>query len=436
MQPPLPTALTELRRPMVERIWWGVLVVALIGTPLSLSRLAMTGWLPAYTVHVVLTVAIAVVCWQLPRFSYNALVGVLVAVFWLVGIGGIISLGPLGAGVWWMSVSALLISVLVSLRAAIVSLVLVALVLAGSGYLFISGTIELGFDANQYIRQVRTWAVLIIGATLLPLIVFLALADYQHTLVDLLARVEKQAQLIGQRNAELAQANEALQDFTSIVSHDLKEPLRGIRSFTALLKDSSDELPPEQARDLLDQIHQKAEGMSTMLDDLFRVSRLENGAIQREPVDVEQLVDKLRVRLQALLGERGVELMCAQGMPLLVADRVRVSEVFHNLIVNGIKYNRSTPPRVHVDFETRDGKVYYTVTDNGIGIPANQQARIFQIFRRAHHGDEYGEGSGMGLALARKIVELHGGDIQVESHPGRGSTFRVYFGEGDSPAGQ
>jgi len=413
---------------MVERIWWGLLVVALLGAPFSLSRLAMTGWLPAYTVHVVLTLAIAATCWQLSRFSYNVLVGWLVVVFWVVGIGGIISLGPLGAGVWWMSVSALLISVLVSLRAAFISLVLIALVLLVTGYLFISGTIALGFDANQYILQVRTWAVLIIGATLLPMIVFLALADYQHTLARLLTQVEKQSQLIEDKNQELALANDALQDFTSIVSHDLKEPLRGIQSFAALLKDAPANMPAEQAATLLNQIHDKASALSIMLDELFQVSRLENGSIQREPVDVEHLVSKLSVRLGALLEERNAQLTCAEGMPLLVADRVRASEVFYNLIVNGIKYNQSSPAEVHVDYETRDGKVYYTVTDNGIGIAASQQARIFQIFRRAHHGDAYGQGSGVGLALARKIIDLHGGDIQLESHPGQGSVFRVYFG--------
>lgn len=421
-------ALAELRRPMIERIWWGLLVVAVLGTPVSLSRLATTGWLPAYTVHVVLTVAIAVTCWQLSRFSYKVLVAWLVLVFWAVGIGGLISLGPLGAGVWWMSVSALLISVLVSLRAAFISLVLIALVLVATGYLFVSGSVTVDFDANQYILQVRTWAVLIIGATLLPMIVFLAFADYQHTLARLLTRVEKQSQLIEQKNQELALANDAMQDFTSIVSHDLKEPLRGIRSFAALLKEAPDDITAEQSQALLTQIHDKADALSTMLDELFQVSRLENGSIQREPVDVEHLVAKLGVRLRALLDERGAELSCADGMPLLVADRVRASEVFYNLIVNGIKYNQSSPPQVHVDYETRDGKVYYTVTDNGIGIAASQQARIFQIFRRAHHGDAYGEGSGVGLALARKIIDLHGGDIQLESHPGQGSVFRVHFG--------
>ncbi len=431
LETPIAT-LAELRRPMVEKIWWGLLAVALLGTPLSLSRLATTGWIPAYTVHVTLTLAVLLVCWQLRRFSYNALVGMMVVFFWLVGVSGILSLGPLGAGIWWMSVSALLISALVSLRAGIISLVLVTAVILVAAYLFVSGKIELGFDANQYIRQLRSWAVLIVGATLLPLVVFFAFADYQNTLMQLLRRVQKQSRLIDEKNRELAQANDALTDFTSIVSHDLKEPIRGIGSFAALLRENPTDLSAEQSAQLLTQIHEKANHLTAMIDDLLHVSRVENGALQREPIDVPQLIEKLRVRLQGLLKERGAELVCADGMPLLIADRVRAGEVFYNLITNGLKYNASEHPRVSVGFEEHEGRLYYTVSDNGIGIPPNQQQRIFQMFRRAHQGDAYGGGTGVGLALVQKIIALHGGEILVHSAPGEGAKFLFHFGESTS----
>lgn len=138
---------------------------------------------------------------------------------------------------------------------------------------------------------------------------------------------------------------------------------------------------------------------------------------------MRQLVDQVLAGLDVLIHETGAEVSCGQ-LPTLPADRLQMGQVLQNLIENGIKYNRSSPPRVSVTAECQDSKWVFAVADNGIGIDPRHHERIFEIFRRLHTYTQV-PGTGIGLALCRRIVERHGGRIWVESRPGEGSTF--YF---------
>jgi PAS domain S-box-containing protein len=228
------------------------------------------------------------------------------------------------------------------------------------------------------------------------------------------------------KNQQLAAINEELNDFTYIVSHDLQTPLRNILGFISLLEeDHLQELTP-QARELLEFIKQAAHRMSRLITNLLELSRISRTEAPDMEVDLEELVRTL-IREdfpQALARERPFEIEMLTPLPIVRGDPLRLRQVFHNLITNGLKYNRSPQPRVEIGASESENEYIVYVRDNGIGIDPKHHERIFKIFQRLHTEEEF-EGTGAGLTICKKIIEQHGGRIWVASEPGKGSTF--YF---------
>lgn len=235
----------------------------------------------------------------------------------------------------------------------------------------------------------------------------------------------RQKRLIAQleeSTLELRQANEELDSFIYTASHDLAEPLRSISNFSHfLIEDYADRLD-EEGRDYLQRVHAGGLRMKRLLDDLLRLSRHGRSRTPKVRVRVDEVLTEVRESIDASLRERKARLVVQPDIPDVVADRTSLLEVFTNLIGNGLKFNHAPEPLVEVTGARRDGMVELRVKDNGIGIPAEQHARIFGLFTRLHTRNEY-PGTGAGLAIVKKIVENHGGRIWVESTVGRGSTF-------------
>lgn len=226
-------------------------------------------------------------------------------------------------------------------------------------------------------------------------------------------------------NRKLEESNKALQDFVYIASHDLREPLRKISAFGALLRDSLagklDEDQEENFRFMID----GANRMQEMIDDLLTYSRLTTRAKPPQPVDLNQVVEDLKkLELAALLEETRGNILVPEPLPVVHADPSQVRQLLQNLVGNGLKFHKKgVPPRVTIrSFPGDKGMVRIEVEDNGIGIDEKYHDQLFVMFRRLHTRDEY-EGTGIGLAVCKKIVERHGGTIGVKSRPGEGSTF-------------
>lgn len=166
-----------------------------------------------------------------------------------------------------------------------------------------------------------------------------------------------------------------------------------------------------------------AERMATLIADLLSYSRVTRRGKAFEPTDCEVVMEEVLANLEVAVTETGAT-VTHDPLPTVVADEVQLGRLLRNLIGNAIKYHGEAPPKVHVSAEQTGGGWQFAVRDNGIGIEPQYHQRIFAIFQRLHARDEY-EGTGIGLAIARKIVERHGGRIWVESEPGKGSTF--YF---------
>ena len=238
------------------------------------------------------------------------------------------------------------------------------------------------------------------------------------------------------RNEELHQSNKELDDFAYIASHDLKEPLRGIHNFSNfLLEDYGDKLDDE-GRSKLETLTRLSRRMETLIDSLLHFSRLGRVDLATDQVDMNEIVREVLDNLDISLKEEKIEVRIPRPLPTVRADRVRVGEIFYNLIVNGIKYSDKAEKWIEIG-TTRDGEgsppVFY-VRDNGIGIPEKHHDAVFRIFKRLHGRDKYGGGTGAGLTIVKKIVERHHGRIWLDSVPGEGTTFFFTLQEGDVSA--
>jgi len=223
---------------------------------------------------------------------------------------------------------------------------------------------------------------------------------------------------------ELRRSNEDLAQFSYVVSHDLQAPLRAVRSYTELLAKQSREKLDESANQFIDVIVNGARTMEQLIKDLLSFAQIGEGALNLTEVDMNAILAGVRVTLEPLIHEKSADVTSRQ-LPTVRGDALQLMQLLQNLIGNALKYSRpGVKPRIEVGVEERSAKQYKVyVRDNGIGIAAADGERIFSPLRRLHGADV--PGTGMGLAICKKIVERHGGTIWVESEPGQGSVF--YF---------
>ncbi len=249
------------------------------------------------------------------------------------------------------------------------------------------------------------------------------------------------AEQLAETNAELARSNAELDAFAYVAGHDLKEPLRGINKYAhQLLADSQAGAPPDAAR--VEWLLRVTLRMDTLLNALLHFSRVGRMALEMEDIALGPVLVEAIEMLGARLVESGVEVRMPRPMPLAYCDRVRVREVFSNLISNAAKYNAKAQKWVEVGYidvhdaatgaacpesmpAQAEGHTLFYVRDNGIGIDMRHKDRVFVIFKRLHAQEAFGGGSGAGLTIARTMVEQHRGLIWFESQLGVGSTF--YF---------
>jgi len=251
---------------------------------------------------------------------------------------------------------------------------------------------------------------------------------------DLEHRVQHRTQELQVANAELQQSNRELDDFAYIASHDLKEPLRGIHNYSMfLLEDYGDRLDAD-GKAKLETLMRLTRRMEVLIDSLLQYSRLGRVDLAIDDVDLNETVAEVLDNLDINLKADKVDVSIPRPLPTVRCDRVRVGEIFHNLIVNGVKYNDKPQKRVEIGYENGHQPPVFYVRDNGIGIPEKHHDAIFRIFKRLHARDRFGGGTGAGLTIVKKIVERHNGGIWVESDPGEGSTFYFTLAKGDTLA--
>ncbi len=239
------------------------------------------------------------------------------------------------------------------------------------------------------------------------------------TVIDITGR--KQAEhAVDAQNAQLRRSNAELEQFAYVASHDLQEPLRMVASFTELLQDRYKDQLDDRAHKYIGYAVEGAKRMQSLVRDLLAYSRVTAEKVLR-PVDSGAVAAAVVERLSAAIVESGTEVN-VHPLPVVVSDELELGQVFQNLISNAVKFRSDRAPRIEIKAERDDGTWRFSVADNGIGIEAKFSERIFQMFQRLHERGKY-EGSGIGLAIAKKIIERHGGRIWFVSLLGQGTTF-------------
>ncbi|MEO5375270.1 MAG: ATP-binding protein [Alphaproteobacteria bacterium] len=227
----------------------------------------------------------------------------------------------------------------------------------------------------------------------------------------------------------LRRSNRDLQQFAYVASHDLQTPLRTISSYLQLLKRRYGTQLDSDAGEFIDFAVGAAQRMSTLVLDLLQYSRVTTRPQQMKPVDCAEMVQLARRALASAIADAGAEVVVDTPLPVIPGDSNHLGSLFQNLIGNAVKYrDPARPPLIRISAHSRPTGWEFAVADNGIGIEPRYFDRIFVMFQRLHGPDSY-EGTGIGLALCKTIVERHGGRIWVESSPGAGSTFRFILGQ-------
>jgi light-regulated signal transduction histidine kinase (bacteriophytochrome) len=251
--------------------------------------------------------------------------------------------------------------------------------------------------------------------------------DVGKLLNDLVKRVEEAQVKLARAQKQLKATQKEMDEYTYVISHDLKEPLRGIEAFSKFLVDDYRDKLDEEGRHRVDVIRNAALRMQRLINDLLKFSRLGQQRSPFAPVGLNAMLMHVRVNLQYALDAKKVDLR-VDKLPTVMCDATAMTEVFHNLISNAIKFNDNPHPVVEIGCEEKEnpptGPAEYIVhvRDNGMGIKPEYFEKVFQIFQRLQRDEE---GTGIGLTIVKRVIEWHGGRVWVESEFGKGTTF--YF---------
>lgn len=242
-------------------------------------------------------------------------------------------------------------------------------------------------------------------------------------IIELEKALEEKNKELKETIQELKRSNEELQQFTYVASHDLQEPLRMVSTFTKLLEKNYKDKLDDKAKEYIFFASDGALRMQALIDDLLLYSRVGTKGKPFEPTDCNEVINKTLSYLQISIKEKNAK-VSYEHLPNVNADASQLIQLFQNLISNAIKFNENKIPEIKIQATQKDKEWLFSVSDNGIGVDKQFSERVFLMFQRLHTYKEY-PGTGIGLAICKKIVERHGGKIWVESEIGKGSIF--YF---------
>jgi len=261
---------------------------------------------------------------------------------------------------------------------------------------------------------------------------------YRQLTQQLELRVAQRTKELREVNANLERSNKELEQFAYVTSHDLQEPLRKIQTFANMLSENHSTGLTERAKSFLDKMQSASQRMSKLINDLLNFSRLRQSGESFAPVDLNEILDDVRNDFELVIKQKDATIK-SHHLPVIEANSLQMNQLFYNLISNALKFTKPSQPIV-IEItckKTEPGqwngftgidrnKEYYELvfSDNGIGFAEEYVHKIFEIFQRLNGRSEY-EGTGIGLALVKKILENHKGSVYAVSEEGKGSSFHI-----------
>jgi PAS domain S-box-containing protein len=233
----------------------------------------------------------------------------------------------------------------------------------------------------------------------------------------------KRADELVKINAELARSNAELEQFAYVATHDLQEPLRAVASCVQLLQKRYEGQLDERAQEFIINAVNGTKRMQTLINDLLAYSRISTDARVFASTNCELVLQEALANLTVAIAESDA-VVTHDALPIVSGDATQLTQLFQNLVGNALKFRGERPPQIHIGVARKNGDWRFCVADNGIGMEPQYFERVFLVFQRLHTRKEY-QGTGIGLAICKKVVERHGGRIWAESEPGLGATF--YF---------
>lgn len=254
--------------------------------------------------------------------------------------------------------------------------------------------------------------------------------EAEHALRESYDQYRTLTQELKHTNTELSYANQELEQFTSIVSHDLQEPIRTIKSFLQLIDMKLDTEQNEELKVYIDKAINAAGRMRELIQNLLHYSQLNKGERIEKEVSVENIINEAVQNVRSSIDRSHAEISVESDVDIIYGDPVQLVQLLQNLLSNALKFTNGSHPKVTIKAFYEDGHTKFAVSDNGIGIDENDFNKVFEIFRRLNAKKEY-PGTGIGLAICKKIVDRHNGKIWPESQVGKGTTF--YFTLNETP---
>lgn len=292
---------------------------------------------------------------------------------------------------------------------------------------YISERADRGATLSQYRTLGMGLATTAVAVTALQIILTMNRNGRERQ--GLLETSQRNVEALEKSNEALNRANEELQHFAYVASHDLQEPLRSVSGYVQLLGRRYENQLDDQAHNYIRKSLAASQRMQQLIEDLLTYTRVSTQGRSFETVNTAKILDDTLANLNAAIRESGAAIRHS-SLPDVRGDRVQIAQIFQNLIGNAIKFRGDVPVEIHVAAMREPGahtglasaRWLFTVRDNGIGIAPEYQQRLFKIFQRLHTRQEYA-GTGIGLAICKRIVERHGGRIWLESEPGKGTAF-------------
>lgn len=436
----IPRSLTEdmdgqidhIRSEFADRLWKGLLCVAAVAVPLSISRSSFTGWLPIYTLHLCQGLIILGMVLALKKLSTSFKSGFLLVFLWMVGLPGLLTFGLAAPSTWWLVLSCLAASTLYSPRAGIAVALLSALVFILAGYGFITGHLRASIDTNTYLTQPTAWATMLVSTSAFMITLLIAVSAYNRAVTTAL---ELRMHELERSKKEAEAASLAKSDFLANMSHEIRTPLNAVLGMAHLLGNS--QLNDDQSR-YLDMIKNSGQTLLSILNDILDFSKIEAGRMDLEPTTfaLGDVLGSVANMMSVNAAEKDLELgINVEGdVPQsLIGDALRLQQVLTNLVSNAIKFTSQGEVTLQVELVTPEIPVNehevhlrFLVTDSGIGMSEEQIERLFSAFAQADSSvtRRYG-GTGLGLAICKRLVEMMHGTIAVKSVAGQGSQFSV-----------